>query len=371
MALQQGLEAEIARRQAGLNRSSVFSVFSIGTGHTQGERNNTIAALGHACVGAKIINDGPTGVMGNVQGWGMNDALRRSIDAIKAANPMVVNMTGHSRGAILCHMIAHAMISDPATSQIKINMMLLDPVHQSKLTHEGAEILDNPNLLSYQAIIMMNEDKKIAGSTAFPFKFVQASTATQHKIHYINMPGTHGSGSQQLTSPIGKVVYELIANYMRSRRTVFNTPVRSPIEMCDLFAQIHLLNPASVDGASRLLFDDKGTAGQHNVKSQGQHGTQLRAASIIRALQINTQTEFQAGTKVLPTMPINSYIFNAEHAFYFKCCFPYFFKVLAASPLRTHLEQGPFSRDFETMGRYPALAASSPLLFANLRPLFA
>ncbi|MDB6089264.1 MAG: hypothetical protein JWN85_2048, partial [Gammaproteobacteria bacterium] len=352
MSLQDQLQAELQRRQAGLNRTSVFSVFNIGTGHTQAETNNTIAALGHACTGSHLINDGPTGALGTSLGWGMNDALARTMNAIKAAKPSHVNLAGHSRGAILCHMVGNALLKDPATQNVKVNMIVLDPVHQSKLTHEGAESLpESPNLLSYHAIIMENENAKIAGNSTFPFKFVESSASTKKKMHYINLVGTHGSGTQNLTSPIGAVAYELIATFMRARRTEFRTIPKQPLEMCDLFAAIHALNPLSVKDATRLIFDDGGLAQTHDPtgkKATTYQAATLRANDVKKALSLNSQTAFRPGTKVLPATPISSYIFNQEHAFYFKAAFPYFFSVLAAVG-KAPLVSGAFDRDFNKL----------------------
>jgi hypothetical protein len=366
------LQAEIQRRQTA-RPHKVVSVFNIGTGHTRAEVNNTIAALGKACTDPdKVVNDGPTGVLGNLQGWGMNDALSSTVARIKAAGPTVVNMTGHSRGAILCHMIAHALYTDAATRDIKVNMMVLDPVHQSKLGHAGAEALDdNPSLLSYHAIIMEHEDKTILGGTTFPYKFVTASPGVQERMHYINMPGKHGSGSQNLTSPIGRLCFELIAGFMRTRRTAFSTPVPEPIDLCEHFAQVHLLNPGSVDGAQRLLFDDGGHASATDPSKHRMHGTQLRAADVTRALRLNSLTVQKPGQKVLPRRPLAPYFFNAEHAFYFKLCFPYFFRVLAAAPSTTRFDSVAFQRDFDRMGTRPGLARSFAMLAVHLQPLLA
>src|SRR5947209_7834816 len=84
----------------------VFNVFNVGTGHTQREANNTIAMLGLLSTDDKVINDGPCGPIGEKIGWGMNTALESTFAQILHAAPMptVVNMLGHSRGAVLCHM---------------------------------------------------------------------------------------------------------------------------------------------------------------------------------------------------------------------------------------------------------------------------
>jgi hypothetical protein len=281
-------------------------------------------------------------------------------------------MTGHSRGAILCHMLAHEIFADARTRDIKISMMVLDPVHQSKITHAGAESFDdNPNLLSYHSIMMVHEDAKVIRGAMFPYKFLTASNAMTERMHYIPMPGKHGSGSQNLTSPIGKVVFHLIANFMRARGSDFDFPVPEPIDMCEYFAAIHALNPASVDGAKRLVFDDGGHTTTHvsSRKTEGFHTSAMRAADVNLALKKNAKFVQRPGQRYLPPKPVAQYFFNEEHAFYFKAAFPYFFKVIANAPNRTPIDHRAMDRDFARLETKPMLTQTFAMLAAQMLPL--
>lgn len=371
----------------------VFSVFCIGSNHNQKEINNTMAALGHACVSPdgnadpasyKYINDGPGGedhvskarkLFNGAVGWGMNNFLANTFQAIVAADPTVVNLTGHSRGAILCHMIAHKLYANPATRHIKINMIVLDPVHQSKIRHDGSEHLDdNPNLLSYHSIIM--EHESALRGKAFPFKFVRSPDQIAERSHYINMPGTHGSGTQQLTSPVGRLTYELIANFMRARGTMFSHPVPTPLDMCEHFAQVHVLNPLVKNAKSgemeRVVFNDDGADRYHNqINDTIVKSTKHRRGAVTKALGLNQLTVQQPHLRVLPTKPIGiEYFFNQEHAFYFKMAFPYMYGVLSKAPNRSPLDVAQFARERQKMQSLPGLNGAKPLLLEQISQLW-
>ncbi|HZD47251.1 MAG TPA: hypothetical protein VE178_00780 [Silvibacterium sp.] len=314
----------------------VYSVFCIGTGHTKDEDNNTMKFLYDDCRGGlKYINDGPTGLSAGT-GWGMNTMLRDTMADIKSARPRPdrVNLAGHSRGAVLCHMLAHAIGTDlPGT---EITLSLIDPVHMSKIPHAGAEDLDaNPKLLAYQAIIMENENTKLKGGPGgklYPFQFLTlADQNDAKKIHYINMPGTHGSGTQVLTNPIGKVVKELVANFMRKRGTQFKTLKKSDIEMCELFAQVHLQNPFSKTRSARLIFNDKGKATTHDVGNKKWQGLDGRAASVATALQHSRVhvPEHMTHRDRIDNLGQTDYFINEKHAKFFSLAFPNLWAVIA------------------------------------------
>jgi len=317
---------------------AVFSVFCIGTGHTRAEDNNTMKVLYDECRGGlKYLNDGPTGVRAGT-GGGMNKMVEDTMRWIKREVPLPtkVNLAGHSRGAILCHMLAHAIFTDPVTTNMKITLCLIDPVHMSKYHHEGAEHLDNnPNLLAYQAIIMENENTRLRGGPGgkfYPFKFVTLDSQNDaEKIYYINMPGTHGSGTQVLTNPVAKVVKELIANFMRKQGTEFSSLKKTPFEMCELFAQIHLQNPFSKNRSARLIFNDKGTATSHSLGNAKWRSLEGRAASVATAMQHN---QAHVPDRIdhrdrIENLGQTAYFINEKHAKFFSLAFPSLWGVIA------------------------------------------
>jgi hypothetical protein len=198
-------------------QGNVFSVFCIGTGHSRAEPNNVMKWLYDNCYwpgypkDLKYINDGVMGGGGPLHtnewiGVGMADMKTSTMNAIKRAVRRRelcvtrINLAGHSRGAVLCHMLAEAIRTDPETQHLEVSMALLDPVHMSNF-HPGAKALEGSNkFIQCLTIIMEN-----VNSFMFPFKFIEATDdETQAKIYYVKMPGTHGSGTQVLTNPIGK-----------------------------------------------------------------------------------------------------------------------------------------------------------------------
>jgi hypothetical protein len=371
-AIQAMADRAKARSKGG---GGVFSVFNIGTGHIGSEPNNTIAALGKLCEGDKVVNDGPgTGgnsidnFFGTLQGWGMDDACKTTIEAIKIKKPRRVNMAGHSRGAILCHMIAHELSKDDETKDIEICMIVLDPVHQSFSKHEGGEILKNPKILGYHAIIMEHEDK--GKGLMFPFKVMSIEQSLLSRVHYIQMPGKHGSGSQCLTSPVGKVVFELMGGYLRARGTEFqNWRPKTPIEICELFAGIHVENPFDIEKNKRLIFDDSGSSTEHNSKNQGWHESTFREKVLKDAL-IHNQTHNKTFrfNKPLNTSKLSDYFFNQEHFSYFRSAFPYFFKLLTGPKLNTYsLNAQSYLHELKLMFVHKDLGTSFSSLYVLIK----
>jgi hypothetical protein len=355
-----------------------FSVFNIGTGHTKAETNLTMKVLYDDCVAQngncindgqdyKIINDGPVGAAGNILGWSMNDALRATMVEIRKVKPDRVNLTGHSRGAITCHMIAEAIRADKdlLVRQAKISLILLDPVHQSKIKHVGAEKLkNNPNLLKYRAILMENVNSGI-----FPFKQIKAADATTaQKITFITMPGTHGSGTQPHTNPIGQVCLELIRNFMRKRGTTFHiTAPKLAIEMCELFARIH---EVTLDASGkRRIWDDGGNAIQHVVsdKTESLQGFKGRARAVKGILAHNAkyrQTNRLGQQKIFLDRD-EKYFFNTVHAKYFKQEFPNLFDIYV-HPRQAALTGACRTEYLRLAGDYGALGRMGHLFLSKV-----
>ena len=300
---------------------SIFTVFNIGTGHTQGENNNIMKALYDCCTDPKdrkFINDGPTGLNA-----GAGTLMKQKLEATWAAFEKAyngpggvkrVNLTGHSRGAILCHMIADEILAK--VPYVEVNMFLIDPVNMSFSRHDGVKHLSsNPMLKAYHAMIMEN-----VNSIIYPVTLVTADDdETRKKIYYIPMPGTHGSATQVLTNPIAKVAFELIANFLSKRGTSLNHSKKNPAWMCELFAQIHAQNPLNAAG-KRLIFDDKGDATRHVAGKASYQPIDRRQEALNEIRQRNAKF---AGEKVkhqhLHDIP---YFFNQKHAKFFLNAYP-------------------------------------------------
>jgi len=309
-----------------------FSVFSIGSGHFQTETNNTIAQLWRECTSPKHVNDGPNSI-----GWGGDAHLSASVAAIKAARPLSVVLTGHSRGAILCHRIASALKDDLSTKDIIVYMIVLDPVNME--VSEAGRDLDNPNILSYHAIVMTHEE-----SAMFPLYIPNAIQQVSDARHWIKMPGKHGSGTQCLTSAVGMVVKGLIARYMRSHGTTFRIPDETAPEMCELFARIRVDGriPCSVNmtNYTMTVYDDHHSStehtrgGFHNTESRNTMTKRAPAMAAVvkeegKALTRRSSVARLPSDRLPPGLNFTSYFLNQEHAAYFKQAFPATFSLMS------------------------------------------
>lgn len=370
--------------------ADVYNVFCIGTGHTRDESNNTMVQLFNDCRGTegidKCIVDGPLldGFLRAITGGGLNEKLAGILDPISRARPHKVNMTGHSRGAILCHMLAHAMRGDRNLRNAEINMILIDPVHQSKFKHDGAEALDNPQVKHYHAIIMENENTRIGkwgmGPKMYPFKFVEVAKAKWRKrIYYINMPGTHGSGTQAETHPVAKVAMELIRHFMVAHNTNFGEGVKDAEEMCDLFADINV-KLQWVNGG-RVIWDDDPQAQVHEAGKETLQSSGTRQGAIQKALALNKSfepnrrgtPEYVRRLAIIPDQPHDQvpYFINDVHASFFKDAFPYFYQVLTSHG-QVRKDDVEYFQAQRRMRRKEALAATwsilQPLLSQKFLP---
>jgi hypothetical protein len=317
----------------------VFNVFNIGTGHDQYTGyNNIMTRMYQRCTDpedCKYINDGPLKTKA-IFGTGMTQKDFDSIAWLEGAvnkYPSItkLNLTGHSRGAVLCHMLVHSILNNPLFNSIQeINMFVIDPVHMSKEKgHWGAEGLDSSDRLkSYQAIIMQNENKKLwfgPEGKFYPVKPVMADDETRKKIYYIPMPGTHGSATQVYTNPVAQVVVELIMAFMSKKGTQFDGGLyrkKSPERMCELFARIHLLNPLNPKNKSKQLIFDDGDSALEHVKGRGEkyRSTEGRAALISKVNQHNfNYAKRRVHITWLHEVP---YFFNQKHAMFFSKAFP-------------------------------------------------
>jgi hypothetical protein len=302
---------------------STFTVFNIGTGHKRGEVNNTVADLYRRCSGShKFINDGPTGPLGNAQGRGMDPKCRDAIAAILAARPQYLNLIGHSRGAVISHMIANdlSVCNLPEARRIiRVNMICLDPVNMSVHTERGKLLAAGVRLGSYVSIVMENVTKKI-----FPSTTLEPLDSQMSKLMtFLHMPGTHGSGTQPLTSAIGKACHGMIMTHLAKWGTQFDCPLPSAKELADAFARIHVDNPVQYDEKglvkSRLISDSPGKATQPGKK------TKYSWEKVGRVAEIAANYERMAAddpSKAGVNYRDSPYFFNEFHAAVFEKAFP-------------------------------------------------
>ncbi|MGB7763264.1 MAG: hypothetical protein WBL61_25740 [Bryobacteraceae bacterium] len=300
--------------------AGIFSVFSIGTSHSQREPNNTIATLGHECHPRKKINDGPgwhtLDLFGKFFGQGMDSRCRSTVTEILTWKPEVVNLAGHSRGAVLCHMIANDLAANnfPGT----INMVVLDPVNMSSHTQRAGQLRSKVKLGSYVAIVMENES-----SSFFPLTDVKPlSRMFEGSISAFNMPGTHGSGTQCLTSPIGAAIKGMIKFLMQWWGSTFDAPAPKPKDLLELFATIH----TATHFDNKVKYDSKGLVSERWVTNDTKG---MNKPEDFKAQYQKVARQDQVGKMVDPQFRDNAYFFNKFHASCFKVSFPAIYERLA------------------------------------------
>jgi len=296
----------------------VYSVFNIGTGHTQKEPNNTIGQLYFNCIGAKCCNDGPGGILGSLFGQGMDSMCEKTVQKIQGSHATAVNLTGHSRGGILCHMIANDLGGQKFPGEI--NMVVLDPVNQSSHVRKGKELRSQVKLGAYVAIVM--ENVGTAKTLSFPLTAVRPlKEQFRERMYVINMPGTHGSGTQCESSAIGEAVRGIIRFLMTMWGTSFGGKPLKKEKLIESFAKIHIESPVKYDEkgnvAKRFISDDnKGMLAKKDITKQYQ--------SVGRQGQISTmlQTGGISGNWAATDFRNSPYFFNEFHAACFRDVFP-------------------------------------------------
>lgn len=193
-----------------------ISMYFIGTGHDQNETSTSHGdkAQLFPCIydfdggipeRTKFLFDGPGskamkrhGRLGGTafgDGWRAN--IERGIDALKSydtgANTRV-SLVGHSRGAVTCHMMAHAI--KKKFPNYRVFIFAIDPVPGGETDFtvwnpfsylSGASASSIPdNVHDYTSILMQNDSKPCFGVLG-PKRL---STHCRHQ--YLSMPGAHG-----------------------------------------------------------------------------------------------------------------------------------------------------------------------------------
>ena len=167
---------------------------------------------------------------GTATGWGWQHNVDYAMHQIKslAVLPRKINMCGWSRGAITCHKLAHALMEDPDTSRIKVNIFAFDPV-PGPGNFVAANITLPPNVSRYAVVQMEDERRKIME----PMRFdeMRAGDHGFKKFSYYAMPGQHNTGVVMNATPVGNICWSLAVHFLQRNDTVLPdlqpfTPVR-------------------------------------------------------------------------------------------------------------------------------------------------
>jgi hypothetical protein len=229
-----------------------FTVYHCGTGFTRDNTTETIANLATRTVGGEnrdwMITPGPGSrgnpvkrIQGVVTGQGWDENVASVMEAIKAdpSSPPIgtVNMAGWSRGAITCHMTAHALANDPQTRHLRVNIFAIDPVPGPGNFDDDNKITLPANVDYYIGIIMEDEARKIMR----PAELSPAMGAATTNFTFHAMPGQHGTGVFRTQTEIGLIVAGLAHQFLSEHGTVLKEPIDlTPLQYCELYSKVLL-----------------------------------------------------------------------------------------------------------------------------------
>lgn len=257
----------------------VFTVYNCGTGFNRDRTDEIIANLATRTEGQLnvdwMINDGPgsakpkqeihllqpsqLGVrhpvtqkrtsiglvakaLGIATGFGWKHNVEYTMDVVKKLMlhpqpPSVINMAGWSRGAITCHMLAHALHSDPQTQHLELNIFAFDPVPGPGNFHQEQTSIP-PNVHRYLAIVMEDEARGFFRPVRLNH-FVDMPEDI--KIKTYTMPGQHNTAVLPFQSAVGMIGRAMVEHFLTKHGTrLFNTLVISDLRYCELYAQVFL-----------------------------------------------------------------------------------------------------------------------------------
>ncbi|MCA9544264.1 MAG: hypothetical protein KC613_07725 [Myxococcales bacterium] len=331
---------------------SVFTVYNIGTGHASNEQANLLVRLFNRTVGIdarqdrpgraaqyRYINDGigksydartgrvSTNMFAQATGWGLKDKTEETVDVIRRINPRVVNLVGHSRGAIIAVRTA-AKLSKRAPD-ITCNLFLVDPVKRSFLGKDEDNAATHGNVRLFRQILMESESSWLFE----PQKMSHSSAATNS----VRLPGSHGSATQT-GQPIGVVAYMLAVNFLRLCGTALSDTPFSPVQMADAYAQITLMNP---------VHRRNGVVGREVANWDGQREKKFRGATDRRL-----DSRFGAENPYLH----HAYFVNNDHARAFMQSFPNTFLALTGKVRVDRLMGRALQRELQQMRAQAARA---------------
>ena len=195
---------------------------------------------GYMAWGASFITGNVYMASGLAAGTGMTLNSGLLVDRVKQARtrPSSVNMIGWSRGAVTCHIMAHAL--KKSFPHVKVNIFAIDPV-PGPGNFQTENVTVPSNVENYVAIMMVDEGRQ--EMQAADVKRLPGASATAFFRRY-NFRGVHCTGVEPGATQAHKAVFQLVAHmaqsYLKAWGTRFtaDTYIKSDKEVCELFAYV-------------------------------------------------------------------------------------------------------------------------------------
>jgi hypothetical protein len=181
-------------------------------------------------------------------GWGENvDHALEVIQAIAAGSnpdwtrsvttPSAVNMAGWSRGAVTCHMLAHALAKHPFLKNIPVNIFAFDPV-PGPGNFKLEQVSLPSNVHSYTAVVMEDESRGILKPVIFD---AGADENTGKKYKMIPLPGEHQTAVFSVRSEVGTIGRALVEHFLTKHGTRLRTALNlTNVQYCELYAKVRI-----------------------------------------------------------------------------------------------------------------------------------
>jgi len=262
--------------------AEVFSIYNCGTSHNRQNLDETVADLARRTRGSEnrdwIINDGPgssshsagrgasarerglaaqahtpgtadaitgakesswfAGFRGVIDGYGWEHNVEHTMAVLSATIdlPRTINMVGWSRGAITCFMIAHALLQEPRTSGIEVNIFAFDPAPGPGNFDDPNKVTLPANVKCYSAVVQQDERRKI-----FKPVLINADDADGCKTKFYYMPGGHSTGVFRTKSEVGLISAYLAHRFLQKHGTQLDNAIQlSTRDLCELYAKVRM-----------------------------------------------------------------------------------------------------------------------------------
>ncbi len=278
---------------------STYNVYCLGTGHSSNQaerllpvihgtydlspanRKQLMEGLGTSAFVQTVRNDNAgeapraMGLRGKAFGKGWGNVVMRVMTDLQAANDAApittVNLVGHSRGAVTCHMIAHAI--EHRMPRVRCNIFAIDPVPggvfdfspwwelsaadrtQLGLDGKSPEVL--PHNVDLYFGIYMEKDTNPCFGVLGPGKLIRSGVTL---VASVPMYGKHGDcvKSDIANVPASKIALSILMEFLSATGVAVDlTKVLTTSEYAETYAQLYLRaiaagdNPKSVDNYSK------------------------------------------------------------------------------------------------------------------------
>lgn len=261
---------------------SVYNVYCLGTGHSSSQaerllpdifraydrspadRKQLMEGLGTSAFvqTVKDANNGAApwamGARGKGFGKGWGNVVMQVMAGLQAAHQAqpigMVNLVGHSRGAVTCHMIAHAI--DHAMPGVRCNIFAIDPVpggvfdfspwwelsaaERAQLGLDGKSPEFLPNNVNAHFSILMEKDTNPCFGVLGPGKLRGGGGTV---FGYLPMYGKHGCcvKSDLVNVPASRIALSILLEHLQTWDVLVDESKRlTPPQYAEAYAQIYL-----------------------------------------------------------------------------------------------------------------------------------